>query len=864
VQGGADLATTESLRFGPFLLRPGARVLELDGQRVPLGGRAFDILTTLIERAGEVVSQKDLYERVWPGLNVNEASLRVQIRALRVALGAGDGDVTYVSNIPARGYCFVAPVSGGPPAPPPAEAPPPPIAPQTNLPRPVDAFVGRQSEIADLDERFFTQRLITLVGPGGNGKSRLAVELGWRLCERFPDGVWFVDLAPVANDEFAASAIAAAIGGDLHSGVSAGEALAASIGRRRMLLILDNCERLVRPIADLADVLLQKTPALSILATSQRPIGLAGEHIYRLDPLDLPPPGAADISGHSAVALFVERARETDRTFSLTPENAVIVGELCRRLDGVPLALEMAVARLPLLGLQGLRQGLDDRLRMLAPGRRGALSRHPSLRSMVEWSYELLDAAAAELFRRLAIFPGTFSLDAAVAVGGSQEVDDWDTLDALGRLIDRSLVMAEPVDPPRYRLLETHRLFASEHLQACGEYDLCSRKHAVFYCDMLEDITEYEERASDEMFLARFGGELDNVRAALDWALADSSRSDIAVVLGGGLFLILRALNLYLDAVFYWEKFAPLLSSRRDSIHLARLFKAAGEAIGPGDPRKGVDLVRRGIDMYSEHEALLLVAAAQVSLAALCVRMGDTDEAARLCEAAQPVLEGRNFALSRIRALQIEGLIAAMRNETARAKRLYYRSLELSRSSGKIFSTSSAMLNIALVEYAEGNFTEAVETGQLAMESLLSTRQNRLLCVSITNQSIYLCMAGRLAEARPMAEQALALAHAAGGWSVLACVLGWVLLLASEGHHREAAQLFGFLLEGNARAGIATLSYQDRTYERIRAIFADNLSPDELSASMEIGAAWTEDQAIAFALESGNVGASGLGIRVLD
>jgi DNA-binding winged helix-turn-helix (wHTH) protein len=267
VQGGADFATTESLRFGPFLLRPGARVLELDGQRVPLGGRAFDILTTLVERAGEVVSQKDLYERVWPGLNVNEASLRVQIRALRVALGAGDGAVTYVSNIPARGYCFVAPVSGGPPAAPPAEASPPPIAPQTNLPRPVDAFVGRQSELADLDERFFTQRLITLVGPGGNGKSRLAVELGWRLCERFSDGVWFVDLAPVANDEFGASAIAAAIGGDLHSAVSAGETLAASIGRRRMLLILDNCERLVRPIADLADVLLQKTPALSILAT---------------------------------------------------------------------------------------------------------------------------------------------------------------------------------------------------------------------------------------------------------------------------------------------------------------------------------------------------------------------------------------------------------------------------------------------------------------------------------------------------------------------------------------------------------------------------------------------------------------------
>jgi tetratricopeptide (TPR) repeat protein len=327
---------------------------------------------------------------------------------------------------------------------------------------------------------------------------------------------------------------------------------------------------------------------------------------------------------------------------------------------------------------------------------------------------------------------------------------------------------------------------------------------------------------------------------------------------------VLKSLNLYRDAVSYYDRIAPLIPSQPNSIYLARLLKAAAEAIGPGDPQKAADLLRLGIDMYSELEAPLLVATAQVYLASTCVVMGNADEGSRLCEAAQLVLEGSNFTRSRIRALKVEGLIATIRNETTRAKRLYYRALELSRSSGMTDLSTSTTMEIALVEYVEGNFTEAVEMGRLAVESILSTRHNRLLCISITNQSIYLCMAGRLAEARPMAEQALPLAHAAGGWSVLACILGWVLLLGSEGHHREAAQLFGFLLEGNARAGIATLSYQDRTYERIRAIFADNLSPDELSASMEIGAAWTEDQAIAFALQSGNAGASGLGALVLD
>jgi predicted ATPase len=629
------------------------------------------------------------------------------------------------------------------------------------------------------------------------------------------------------------------------------------IGGQRALLILDNCERLIRPLAELTNVLLQRTPTLSILATSLQPIGLAGEHIYRLNPLDLPPPGEVDIAHHSAVALFVERARGTDRAFALTDENAPIVGELCRRLDGVPLALEMAVARLPLLGLQGLRQGLAERLRMLAPGRRYSLSHHSSLRSMVEWSYELLDPPSARLFRRLAIFAGSFSLDAAVAVGGSDEIDHWDTLDALGQLIDRSLVIAEPVEPPRYRLLETLRLFASEHLRLSGEHDLCSRRHADFYCDFLEDIVECEEAISSDIFLGRFGAELDNVRAALDWALADGSRSDIAITLGGGLFHILLWLNLYPEATFYYERLSPLIPGRPTSLYLARLFRGAGTLIGQGEMKEGAHLLRLSVDAYARLGFPLLAAAAQVALASVNVGMGNVNESASLNGAAQVTLEGSNFMLSRIRTLTIEGYIALYRNDLQRAKMVYVKALELSRSSKHVSSSNTATMAIPVIEYAEGNFAAAVEMGQLAVEAMSSTRHESTLALAQANQSIFLCMAGRVAEARTMAEQAVPLSQASGSRSVLNCVLAWVLLLATEGHHREAAQLLGFVREGNVRAGITPGPFQDRTYERIRAILSENMSPDELSANAKIGAAWTADQALTFALGAGR--ARGIG-----
>ena len=270
--------------------------------------------------------------------------------------------------------------------------------------------------------------------------------------------------------------------------------------------------------------------------------------------------------------------------------------------------------------------------------------------------------------------------------------------------------------------------------------------------------------------------------------------------------------------------------------------------IGKGELKEGAYLLRLSMDAYAGLGFPLLAASAQGSLAFMCNEMGNTDEAASLNEAAQAILEGSNFMLSQIQTLSTEGSIAISQNDFGHAKIAFYKALE---SAKRVHNTGAIIMNIPLIEYALGNFAAAAEAGQLAVEAISSTRHRSTLTLAQQNQSIFLCMAGRVAEARTMAEQ-IPLSQASGSRSVLNYVLAWVLLLATEGHHREAAQLLGFVREGNARAGITPGRIQDQTYERLRAIFSENLSPDELSASMEVGAAWTADQAVAFALKAGN------------
>ncbi len=516
--------TRETLSFGPFSLVADERLLTRDGVEVELGGRALDLLLRLVARPNQPVGKRELMAEVWPDLTVGDGSLRFQMANLRKVLGDGRDGARYITTLSGRGYCFVAPLTRAKPA------PAPPTSLTTNLPlRP--ALVGRDGELADIVHLLGRERLVTIVGPGGVGKTRLAIASGWQAAADYPDGVWLIDLAPLSDPSLLVSAVATAL--DLARGGTelSASIVASALRDRRLLLILDNCEHLVATAAELAEVLLQGVPGLTLLATSQESLRLDLERVYRLDPLALPPTEASDVTAYGAVALFAQRALTADRRFAVSRANAAEVVDICRRLDGMPLSLEMAAARVPSLGLDGLRASLDARLQVLSTGVRTSDVRHRTLRNAVEWSVGLLDETERLVFRRLGVFSGGFSLEAAMAVVAAGELDRWTVADALAGLVEKSLVALERSEPARYRLLETLRLYAREKLLASGEWDSLAERHARHLCDVFAPAQGAWETMPDPEWRSKYLPEFDNLRSAVEWAFADPKRVDLAIEL---------------------------------------------------------------------------------------------------------------------------------------------------------------------------------------------------------------------------------------------------------------------------------------------------------------------------------------------
>jgi predicted ATPase/class 3 adenylate cyclase len=391
-----------------------------------------------------------------------------------------------------------------------------------NLPLQVTSFVGRESELAEVRDLLARSRLLTLTGTGGCGKTRLALQVAAELLDDYPDGVWFVDLAPLADPALVAQAVAGAMGLRETVGRSIAETVVEHARSRRLLVVLDNCEHLVDASARLADALIRGGAGVRILATSREALGIAGEVGWRVP--SLPVPGPADpaalpeLARCGAVRLFVERAADALPAFALDEGNAAAVAQVCRRLDGIPLALELAAARVRALSVRQIAARLDQRFRLLTGGSRTALPRQQTLAALVGWSYDLLSEPERTLFDRLAVFAGGFTLEAAEDVCGGPDVD---VLDLLPRLVEKSLVVAEPVDDgtDRYHLLETLRQYALEKLAARGEADPIRARHAAHYLALAE-------RGASELIGQRFafwyawlGAELNNVRAALRWTI---------------------------------------------------------------------------------------------------------------------------------------------------------------------------------------------------------------------------------------------------------------------------------------------------------------------------------------------------------
>ncbi|MBV8473763.1 MAG: helix-turn-helix transcriptional regulator, partial [Hyphomicrobiales bacterium] len=520
------IATT--FRFGAYRLTPAERLLERDGRPFLIGSRALDLLIALVERAGEVVSQRELMERVWPDLTVEDAGLRVHVMRLRKALGDGVDGARYITNVMGRGYGFVASVERSPAAPEPAPigAPRAMTAPPPRLSR----MVGRDQTVVALADLLQQRRFVSIVGPGGMGKTTVAVAVAHQLANAFDAQVAFVDLAPHADAGLLTAAVAAAIGApSMELDPLAG--LLAFVADRRMLIVLDNCEHLVDAVAALAEQLHTRAPALHLLATSREALRTQGEHVHVLEPLEAPPDLAAKASellNYPAVQLFMERAAAGGYREPIEDETASLVAEICRRLDGIPLAIELVASRLGTHGVQGVANLLDNRLKLLWQERRGASVRHSTLHAMLDWSYSLLSERDRAILARLGVFAGAFDFAAVRAVAVCNRYDVSEIEQALDNLVEKSLVWtcASPTEN-LYRLPHVTRQFAREELTKRDESREVEARRARYALGALEEIGSWDDLGATE--LAGFTLRLPCLRGVLHWSFSANGDRELAI-----------------------------------------------------------------------------------------------------------------------------------------------------------------------------------------------------------------------------------------------------------------------------------------------------------------------------------------------
>jgi predicted ATPase len=534
--------------FGPFKLVASERLLTKDGVPVEVGARTLDALIALVSRPNEVVSKGDLLARVWPDVTVEESSLRFHIAALRKALGDGKDGARYITTAAGRGYCFVAPVARSNES---ADLHPPLTVSfsHANLPSRLRRMVGRDDDVLRLSAQLTASRFVTIVGVGGVGKTTVAVAVGHHLIEAFAGATLFVDLGMLSDPALVGTAVASMLGLSVQSDDPTPN-LIAFLRDRRILLILDTCEHLIEAVASLAARIFTEAPQVHILATSREALQVEGEHVYRLDVLAYPPDDrvltAADAQAFPAIQLFMERALASGARFDLGDAEVAIVVGICRKLDGVALAVELAARRVEAYGLQQTAALLDQRLTLLWVGPRTAPPRQKTLQATLDWSYGLLSELERVVLRRLAVFVGHFTHDAALAVVTSSTVDHGGVFAAIDSLVSKSMVATRPVGAMmRYRLLDTTRAYALETSIDDAEFADLAVRHAAYYRRWLEQSgTEWPSLSTGAERAPHFAA-LNNVRAALEWCFGATGNIQVGVglvVAAGPVFLAMSLL----------------------------------------------------------------------------------------------------------------------------------------------------------------------------------------------------------------------------------------------------------------------------------------------------------------------------------
>ena len=828
---------TQVHRFGRFELSLAERSLRSDGVPVPLGGRAFDLLLALIERAGQLVGKDELLDAVWGRTIVEEGNLHVQVSSLRKLLGAAA-----IETIPGRGYRFMPPQPLQLARPSviasiAAAVPPKPSGP---------ALIGRDADLAGVQALIDAHRLVTITGPGGIGKTSLAraalaahAHPDADLADRHPDGVLIVELAMLTDGALIPGAIAAAAQMPLAAALDPLAALCAGLLPLRALLLLDNAEHLVERVAAVAEALLQAAPSLKLVVTSQAPLKLAGEQVFRLGGLALPSE-VDDVNQalhRGALALLNERVVAADRHFALSAANLAPAVSICRQLDGIALAIELAAARVPLLGLQGVAERLDERLKLLRSNIRSAPTRHQTLQAAMDWSHALLTEAQAVAFRQLGVFVGGFSLGTAAQVLQVPGLDEWAGIDLLSDLVDRSLVTVDAQrdgvsSTPRYRLLETGRAYARDRLQAAGDIDAVRQRHALALRDAFEQVCDDGWLLPEAQFLALHEVELDNLRAALDWALAHDAVS--AVALAGASTRLWRALSLHPEALRRFGQACALIDDETPLPLAARLWEGVARLSGEiasADSRSAAQragaLYRQSGDRRGQYLALAHVAFSYRT----------TTPEAEAAFAEMQVLEDPSWPPALLLyGRKVEGGLASDAGRLEAARAAHEGRLALGTAAGSERDVNAALGNLADLALMSGDADSAVRLGRELL-TRLGRRHLATRGIALGNLLLALLALGATGEARDVQAEFVDVVRQLDHMYVVYTADAMAWLAALEARWDAAARLLGYADATYAAEGQAREPNEARARTAALALLQARGDPALLSAGMAAGAA---------------------------
>jgi non-specific serine/threonine protein kinase len=806
----------ERFEFGAFRLDAAEHLLLRDGEPVPLEPKVFETLLVLIRHDRRLVGKEELMQAVWPDSFVEESNLTRNISVLRRALSPNDGGPQYIETVPKYGYRFVGDVRAlaGERA---VRAAVDEI-PRHNLPDQLTSFVGRDHELGEIERLLSSTRLLTLTGAGGCGKTRLALQVAAASLPRFEDGAWVVELTPLSEANLVTQTVATVLGVREGSTRSLRDSVLEHLQHRHLLLVLDNCEHVIGACAELAEALVRGAPHLRILATSREGLGISGERVRYVPPLSLPDTSRSlspeALLEFEAARLFVERATAVDPTLRVCPRNVATIANICHRLDGIPLAIELAAARVNVLSVEEINIRLDDRFRLLTGGSRTSVARQRTLEGTVDWSYDLLSATERRVLCELSVFSGGWSVEAAEKVCSGGGLERGEVLDLLSHLVGKSLVVVEDDGrgERRFRYLETVRQYGRDRLVRSGETERMRNRHLEFFFDLAQRAEPELMGLRQASWLKQLHLEHDNLRSALDWCMSPAHVPEEPD----------RGLDFATALSWFWVKQGFLTEGRQ---WLDRAVEMAPDS----SPSRRARACAALANMTSFQGDFGATATYAMNSVALGREAGDLFSVA--------------FALG------LQTIAAAQAGDVALALRLAGDCRTAAIASGNPWTAGPALYVLGFLAILEGDYDEASRLYEEAWN--VSIRDPWASSIQVSSLVGLRAVQGRYAEANALAAEGIALCRdiedpIRTAWSLV----GIAAAHAVQGRPLNAARLLGAseqLLDSAAASLPPTHRWiRDRHFEGVKAALGDVA----FQAAFSEGRAMSMRQAIQFVLEA--------------